>query len=116
MVISVGHVFNRSSGTDLVSDALVEDKERVGGLDMFVVWGDEYDLEIQKLQRLPSGSCDEVATVMVLLFTDVPCARTCMPVRRSECLLLSTTLQRRRHQRSVLMAKWASTITERNGL
>lgn len=36
MVISVGHVFNRSSGTDLVSDALVEDKERVGGLDILL--------------------------------------------------------------------------------
>jgi hypothetical protein len=49
VVISIGHMFNISSSTDLVGDAFIEDEERVEGSDMFIMWGNRYDSELQKL-------------------------------------------------------------------
>jgi hypothetical protein len=45
---------------------------------MVVVWGDGYDFDVRQLQRLPSYCCGEVATLVVLLFTDVTCVWTCI--------------------------------------
>ena len=41
MAVSIGHVINRSSDTNLVGDALVEDEERVGRIGH--VWCVEMD-------------------------------------------------------------------------
>ena len=53
-------------------------KSAYGGSDMLLLQGCSYELEVRTLQNFRSYCCDEVAALMVLLFTDVTCVRRCM--------------------------------------